>query len=49
MQRTGVPWRLTILYLLVSAAMAIFSGSVEMSSSTIGDEDVTYTFRLSFQ
>ena len=29
--------------------MGIFSGSIEMSDSVIGDQDVTYSFRLSFQ
>ena len=35
--------------MLLTSAMGIFSGNIEMSDSVIGDQDVTYTFRLSFQ
>ena len=38
-----------IICLLAQACVGIFSGDIEMSSSVIGETDVTYTFGLSFQ
>ena len=38
-----------MLCLLAQACMGTFSGDIDMSSTVIGDTDVTYTFNLSFQ